>query len=226
METRRSYKQYCGIARALDVIGERWALLIVRELLLGPKRFNDLLSGLAGASPNVITQRLRELADSGVVLRRDLGPPSHVHVYELTDWGQELEPLVHYLGRWGASAPLPAGAKLGVDSLLLSLKLAFDPAAAPNNPVSYELSVDGDTYTVYVSDIGLDVRRGSPDSSSATLYIDRETFEALVQGRRTAADALRGSEIRATGARAAAAQLLDLLFGSFARQRVADAVER
>src|SRR3984885_7559744 len=86
----RSYGDQCGGARSLDVIGERWALLIVRELLRGPKRFNDLLAGLPGASPNVISQRLRELTSSGVVSQRDLGPPARVGVYELTDWGREL----------------------------------------------------------------------------------------------------------------------------------------
>ena len=88
----RSYGDQCGVARSLDVIGERWALLIVRELLLGPKRFNDLLAGLPGASPNVISQRLRELTGSGVIRHRDLGPPARVGVYELTDWGTSSSP--------------------------------------------------------------------------------------------------------------------------------------
>ena len=95
----RSYGDQCGVARSLDVIGERWALLIVRELLLGPKRFNDLMAGLPGASPNVISQRLRELAGRNVIRQRDLGPPARVRVYELTDWGRELEPVVLHLGQ-------------------------------------------------------------------------------------------------------------------------------
>ena len=111
MPGNRSYGGQCGVARSLDVIGERWALLIVRELLVGPKRFNDLLAGLPGASPNVISQRLRELTGHGVICQRELPPPARVHVYELTDWGRELEPVILHLGRWGDRAPLPEGAQ-------------------------------------------------------------------------------------------------------------------
>src|SRR5436305_8974178 len=101
MTSKRTYGDRCGIARALDRVGERWALLVVRELLLGPKRFGDLRAGLPGASPNVLSQRLRELEDAGVVRRRRLPPPAGVRVYELTEWGRELEPVVLHLGRWG-----------------------------------------------------------------------------------------------------------------------------
>src|SRR5688572_32862025 len=102
MATSRRYGDACGMPRALDRVGERWALLIVRELLLGPKRFTDLRAGLPNASPNVLSQRLRELEAHGVLRRRRLGPPARAWVYELTDWGQELEPLIVQLGRWGS----------------------------------------------------------------------------------------------------------------------------
>ena len=141
----RSYGDQCGVARSLDVIGERWALLIVRELLLGPKRFNDLLAGLAGASPNVISQRLRELTGSGVIRHRDLGPPARVRVYELTDWGRELEPVILHLGQWGTRAPLPEGARSSLDSLILALQATADPAVVDGR---YELRVDTDVFTV------------------------------------------------------------------------------
>src|SRR5215475_419715 len=141
----RSYGDQCGVARSLDVIGERWALLIVRELLLGPKRFNDLLAGLAGASPNVISQRLRELTDSGVIRHRDLGPPARVRVYELTDWGRELEPVVLLLGQWGTRAPLPEGARWGLDSLMLALQATADPKAVNGR---YEMRLGPDVFTV------------------------------------------------------------------------------
>jgi DNA-binding HxlR family transcriptional regulator len=98
----RTYGDPCGIARALDVVGERWALLVVRELLLGPKRFTDLRTGLPGASQNVLAQRLRELEQARVVRRRRLPPPARIWVYELTEWGLELEPVVLALGRWGS----------------------------------------------------------------------------------------------------------------------------
>src|SRR5271167_1726439 len=96
----RTYHQICPVARALDVIGERWALLVVRELLLGPKRFTDLRAGMPNLSPDVLSQRLRELEQAGVLRRDRLPPPIASQVYELTDWGRELEPVVLGLGRW------------------------------------------------------------------------------------------------------------------------------
>src|SRR5580693_5149596 len=101
MPTTRTYGDACGIARALDIVGERWALLVVRELLLGPQRFSDLRRALPGASSNLVTDRLRELQRSGVVRRRKLAAPAGSWVYELTEWGQELEPIVLALGGWG-----------------------------------------------------------------------------------------------------------------------------
>src|SRR5262245_13199941 len=98
----RSYGQYCGLAKALDLVGERWALLVVRELLLGPKRFTDLLDGLPGVSTNVLATRLRGLERAGVVERNVLPPPAASSVYELTAYGRALEPAVAALGRWGA----------------------------------------------------------------------------------------------------------------------------
>src|SRR6185295_7536559 len=97
---RRKYEDGCAIAQALDVIGERWAILVVRELVLGPKRFTDLLTGLHGASSDVLTQRLRDLSEAGVVRRRRLGPPAATWVYGLTDWGAELEPIILELAQW------------------------------------------------------------------------------------------------------------------------------
>ena len=98
----RTYNQYCGLARALDLVGERWALLVVRELVLGPKRFTDLQAGLPGIGTNILSARLRELEESGVVARRTLPPPAASAVYELTPYGRELEPAVDALGRRGA----------------------------------------------------------------------------------------------------------------------------
>ena len=140
MAIRRTYADGCAAAHALDLVGERWALLVVRELLLGPKRFTDLRAGLPNASPNVLAQRLRELEGAGVVRRRKLPPPAASRVYELTDWGMELEPVITRLGRWGARSPSkPRDAALGVDSLILSLRTMFDPRAADGLRATYEL---------------------------------------------------------------------------------------
>src|SRR6202163_1266991 len=136
---KRTYADPCGIARALDLVGERWALLVVRELVLGPKRFTDLRAGLPNLSPDVLAQRLRELEQAGIVRRRKLPPPAGSRVYELTEWGSELEPVVIALGRWGSRAPFPPGdAQLGVDAMMLALQTVFDPSAADGLSASYE----------------------------------------------------------------------------------------
>src|SRR5436190_22448972 len=107
--TKRTYGDRCGVARALDVVGERWALLVVRELLLGPKRFTDLRAGLPHVGPDVLAQRLRELEAARILERRTLAPPAASRVYELTERGRALEAVVLELGRWGSVAPFPDG---------------------------------------------------------------------------------------------------------------------
>src|SRR3954463_6037497 len=130
MAGKRTYGDRCGIARALDIVGERWALLVVRELLLGPKRFTDLRAGLPHLGPDVLAQRLRDLETAGIVRRRTLAPPAASRVYELTDRGQELEPVILALGRWGSAAPFPPGdADIGTDAFVIALKPLFEPPA-------------------------------------------------------------------------------------------------
>ena len=134
----RTYGDRCGIARALDIVGERWALLVVRELLLGPKRFTDLRAGLPHIGPDVLSQRLRELEESGVVHRDKLPPPAASQVYALTERGRALEPIVLELGRWGSQAPVPAeDAPLGADAAMLALKTMFRPD--PGLRATYEV---------------------------------------------------------------------------------------
>lgn len=204
----RSYGDQCGVARSLDVIGERWALLIVRELLLGPKRFNDLLAGLPGASPNVISQRLRELTASGVIRHRDLGPPARVGVYELTDWGRELEPVIVRLGQWGTRAPLPEGAGWSLDSLLIALQGTADPAAVDGR---YELRIGSDIFTVDGTSGTVRVRRGAADSPGAVLATDADTLHAVALGIRRLADAAKAGNLRLDGDPRAVSGLTSLL---------------
>ena len=131
----RTYGDGCSSAHALDLVGERWALLIVRDLLFGPKRFSDLAAGLPQASPNVLTQRLRELEAAGIVRRRRLPPPASTMVYELTEWGAELEPILMGLQRWGAASPtFPHDVPVGCDAAMLALKNAFDASAVARPP--------------------------------------------------------------------------------------------
>ena len=204
----RSYGDQCGVARSLDVIGERWALLIVRELLLGPKRFNDLLAGLPGASPNVVSQRLRELTASGVIRLRDLGPPARVRVYELTGWGRELEPVILHLGQWGTRAPLPEDAGWSLDSLLLALQATADPAAVSTR---YELRVGADVFTVDGTSGSVRMRRGTADQPGATLTTDADTLRAVTLGIRPLADAGESGDLRLDGEPQAVSGLTSLL---------------
>jgi DNA-binding HxlR family transcriptional regulator len=137
----RSYGQYCGVARALELVGERWALLIVRDLLVGPKRYTDLRAGLPRIPTNVLATRLKELEAGGVVERRLLPRPVGSVVYALTEYGAELEQVVHGLGRWGARSLGDRGADeiATASSMIVALRSTFDPAAARGVRASYEL---------------------------------------------------------------------------------------
>jgi len=211
MATMRTYCDGCAAAHALDLIGERWALLVVRELLLGPKRFTDLRAGLPNVSPNVLAQRLRELEQAGVVRRRKLPPPAASRVYELTDWGEELEPVITQLGRWGARSPSrPRDAGLGVDSLILSFRTMFDPAAADGLRASYELRLGEDRFRVVVADGRLEVVRGSADRPDASIETDAGTLAALVYDDRELAEALRSGDVKIEGDELAVERFLEL----------------
>jgi DNA-binding HxlR family transcriptional regulator len=205
MVGRRKYDDGCAVAHALDLVGERWALLVVRELLLGPKRFTDLLSGLPGASPDVLTQRLRELAEAGVVRRRRLAPPAASRVYELTTWGAELEPIVLRLARWSSRSPgMRYDAPLGVDSLVLSLMALFDGPAAAGFGATVGLCLGDDQFRLSVADGQLAVSRGGVDGSGASapdvvFDTDLATLLTLLRTDRPLADAVAAGALRLTG---------------------------
>jgi DNA-binding HxlR family transcriptional regulator len=167
----RTYGDPCGIARALDLVGERWALLVVRELLLGPKRFTDLRAGLPHVGPDVLAQRLRELEQAGVVQRAKLPPPAGARVYELTDWGRQLEPVVLALGRWGSQAPFPPGPdELGGDSMVLALKTVFDPKRAESlSGQAFELRLGEEVFAVRVGERAIEAARGPATDPVATI---------------------------------------------------------
>ena len=207
----RTYDDGCAAAHALDLVGERWALLVVRELLLGPKRFTDLRAGLPGVSPNVLAERLRGLEAAGVVRRRKLPPPAASRVYELTDWGQELEPAILALGRWGARSPAkPRDAALGVDSLVLSLRTMFDGLAAAGLAASYEIGLGEDRFRAEVSEGRFEIERGNAEGPDATIETDPATLTALVYGGRPLEEALRSGELKIEGDRRAVERSLGL----------------
>jgi DNA-binding HxlR family transcriptional regulator/putative sterol carrier protein len=211
MATMRTYGDGCAIARGLDLIGERWALLVVRELILGPKRYTDLRRGLPNASPNVLSERLRELERDGVVRRRKLPPPAGSRVYELTDWGRELEDLVVSLGHWAARSPSrPSDAPIGVDSIVLALRSRFDSGAAHGLRAGYELRLGEDRFRIEVADDEIEVARGGADQADATIDTDPDTLNAVLWGGRSLADVRRSGSMTIEGDKAAVERFVRL----------------
>ena len=181
MATRRRYDDACAGAHALNLVGERWALLVARELMLGPKRFTDLRADLPGISPNVLSQRLDELEHIGVVRRRKLPPPAASWVYELTEWGRELEPVIVELGRWGArSSQLPRDAELSVTSLILSFRTMFDADAAAGFSATYNLKIGEHRFIAQVDDGRFEVGPGSADNADASIQAPPTILAAIV----------------------------------------------
>jgi DNA-binding HxlR family transcriptional regulator len=211
MGTNRSYGEACRLASALDVVGERWALLVVRELLLGPKRFTDLRRGLPGASTNILSERLRELEAAGVVRRRRLLPPAPAWVYELTDWGTELEPVVTSLGAWGARSPIPPEhERIGVDSIVLALRSLFDRDAAGGLDASYELRLGGEAFRVTVAGGELELGRGEVEDPAVAIATDPATLGAVLTRQLELQVAIEAGALSVEGTRREAERFLRL----------------
>ncbi len=209
MPKKRSYSDPCGVARALDVIGERWALLVVRDLLLGPKRFTDLRASLAGIGPDVLAQRLRELEESGLVRRDTLAPPAASRVYRLTPRGAALEPVVVELGRWGSQAPFPTEhGELSPDSLALALKTTFRPDAAGALALSVALTLDGQALESRVGGGQFALTRGTPSQPDLAITAETGALTQVLWHGRPLDDATRTEEIVITGRRRDAVRFL------------------
>jgi len=167
---RRLYDDACGAAHALDLVGERWALLVIRELMLGPKRFGEIKADLPGISANVLTQRLAGLEAAGVLVHRKLPPPASVPVYELTPWGYESEPIFQVLGRWAARSPshdptLP----LSATSLFLSFRTMFDPARAHGFSARIGFRFGAAGYLLQVGEEAVEVSRGTAEGADVVV---------------------------------------------------------
>ncbi|WP_442597633.1 winged helix-turn-helix transcriptional regulator [Parapusillimonas sp. JC17] len=211
MAIKRSYADGCAAAHALDLVGERWALLIVRELLLGPKRFTDLRAGLTGISPNVLTQRLGELESAFVVRRRRLPPPASAWAYELTDWGRELEPPILELVRWGLRSPaFIRGAPLGIDPLVLSFKALADPQALAGCELRLQMRFDTQVFSVQASGGALNVRRGEDQHAQVSVVSDTQTMLRLAYGKGSLQEAQRAGTISLSGDAAVLQGFFDL----------------
>ena len=196
----RTYGQYCGFARALEVVGERWALLIVRDLLVGPKRFTDVLRGLPGIPSNILTARLKELEGAGVVRRRVLPLPDRGVAYELTEYGLELDAVVVELGRWGAKNlgdPRPHET-ITLDSLITALRTTFHPEASRGVRATFVLRVGDIALHARVDDGSVAVGEGAPDGADITIDAG-PGIRALMAGEVSPADAVAHGIVRLTG---------------------------
>lgn len=180
--SRRSYDQYCAVARGLDVIGDRWTLLLVRDLLLGPKRYKDLLSGLPGIGTNLLADRLRELEAAGLIERTVLPPPAGSAVYQLTETGQSLETVMTALGRWGARflGPPRKTDIMVPRAYFVAMRGVHNPEAAAGLTQTYEVRIADLVFEVRVADGRLTTREGAVRNPDVVLSMDVETLNALM----------------------------------------------
>src|SRR3712207_4184682 len=181
--SRRSYDDACGAAHALDLVGERWALLVMRELMLGPKRFSDLRADLPGISANVLTQRLEDLEAAGVLVRRKLPPPASVQVYELTPWGYEREPIFQALGRWATRSPKhDPSLPLSAVSLFLSFRTMLDPQRAEDLDTRIGFHIGEETFLARLADGRIEVARDALDQAEVVITGAASAIAAAVYG--------------------------------------------
>ena len=210
--SRRSYGDACGISRALDVVGERWALMVVRELLLGPKRFSDIRSGLPKLSADVLSQRLRGLEGAGIVVRRKLPPPASAQVYELSETGMQLEPVLIALGRWGgAHAPAPdEGMCMSNDSRMLSMRTLFRPDLADDLEAEVELRLGDERIRAAIAGGEVEIERAELSSPDAVVVTDGETLIDVLHGHRELDEALAAGDMTLSGDEALARRFTTL----------------
>jgi DNA-binding HxlR family transcriptional regulator len=222
-----NYHQYCGAARALDVVGDRWTLLIVRELLLGPRRFTDLIDGLPGISRNLLTERLRALERDGILTRRELPPPAARQVYELTDDGRDLATAMLPLVAWGVRrlGSRRPGESFRPQWAALAMAAFADRAVAKGVTETYEYRVGELVFHFTVDDGSIELHQGPAEDPAATLTTDEETWADLASGKITGSAAATAGRLAITGK----PQAMDRLRQILSRRRVlgqAEAIAR
>ena len=200
---RRSYEQTCSLAFGLDVLGERWTLLLVRELLLGAQRFSDLLDSLDGIGPNTLATRLRGMESNGLVTKRRLPPPAASTVYELTERGRALEPVLLEMARWGRSLLPAEPEELHPGWVAFALKIAFDPTSAKDLELTCGLCVDGESYVVTIADGRIAVTRGEDSRAQARIETDGATLYRLGNGELDMRTAIEDGSFKFDGDRSA-----------------------
>ncbi len=198
----KRYEQYCAVARSLDVLGERWTLLVVRDLLMGPRRYTDLREALPGIATDLLTARLRTLEEAGYVQRRKLPRPAPVTVYELTPSGRRLGYVVLELARLGLEhLGLPgADDDIDTDALVLSLRASYKPLAGGDG-ASYQLEVEGEPFSVTVGDAGADTARGHAAEPRCTITAGARALAGLLSGATDPDGAISSGELQLSGPR-------------------------
>jgi DNA-binding HxlR family transcriptional regulator len=182
-EGKRGYDDACGLAHALELIGERWALLVMRELMFGPRRFSGLRRDLPGISANVLTQRLAELEERGLVRRARLPPPAAVQVYEATEWGLEAAPILGVLGKWAARSPLhDPTLPISHVSVIMSMQTMFDLDLAAGYSAKAGFRFGDISYTADIRDGRIDMKRGPVDGCDFTIAARPEELAGVLYG--------------------------------------------
>lgn len=203
--SRRRYDDACATAHALELVGDRWALLILRELMFGPRRFSELRADLLGISANVLTQRLAEMEARGLVRKVRLPPPASVHVYEASEWGLEAEPLLQMLGRWAARSPLhDPTLPLSAVSLMMSLRTMIDPERAGKIDARIGFRMGSESFLVRLKNGGIRVTRGPVADCDLVFQAAPAELAAVIYGGQP----LDG--VRMTGSRALARRFVTL----------------
>lgn len=198
---KRRYNQYCGVAQALDLIGERWTLLVVRELLLGPKRYTDLLESLPGIGTNILAARLQELEQASIIQRRVLPPPAASTVYELTAYGRELDEIIMLLGRWGGkSLEPPQQQAFRGESAMLALRSSFRSATARDVSATFEFHfAPEEVFTVRLLLGSLEVVPGSAHHPDVIVDVTTDVFFQLLTKQLSLKEALERDQIHLQG---------------------------
>jgi DNA-binding HxlR family transcriptional regulator/putative sterol carrier protein len=212
--SKRSYNQYCAVARALDIIGERWTLLLVRELLTGPKRFKDLLEGLPRIGTNLLAARLKDLEGHGIVRRATLPPPAASKVYELTELGQSLEAVIIALGGWGLKflgTPPAQKDELRPAWAEVAMRSALKRAAPYGLQETYEFRIDEKAFHLRVRDGEVEALQGPAVDPDLVVRGDTQAFLALATGRVEPKEALDSGEIRIEGDQEILARCVEVL---------------
>lgn len=198
---KRSYRQYCAIAHALDIVGERWTLLIVRELLMGPKRFTDLLNGLPGIGTNLLSSRLRELEESDILERRTLPPPAASAVYDLTELGHGLESVIAALHRWGSKTQAAPDKKdqFRPEWSILAMQYAFRPELAKGLSETYEYRIGNEVFHARIEDGSIETRQGFAQNPDLIITTDPETYSAIAMQQVALVDAVNSGDVAVEG---------------------------